>query len=77
MRAKPELVTLLALPGAAILVVSVSWLNHFKATWTDKDPGSILLCANAIENIVRLLATATRFRANSLDLHHRFALASL
>ena len=69
--------TLLAFPGAAVLVVNVSWLDDFKARRTDKDPVSVFLCTNAIEHIVRLLAAATRFRANSFDLDHRFPLAPL
>ena len=63
--------TFLALPGAAVLIVCVAGFDLFETVRANKDPVAFFVDANAIENVLRLVAAIAVLGANSFDPDHQ------
>lgn len=69
---KSSLMSFLAFPSSAILVLGVVWLDFAKAFFAGKDPGSILGDPNSKKGTKFFLAKRTTFFSDTFD-RHRFA----
>lgn len=62
--------TLLAFPSAAILIMRIVRLYLVEARRTNEPPIAVLLSSDAVEHVIRLLASTAGFCPDAFDLHH-------